>query len=231
MHRLAILPALVLLTLSPTYAACETSILSARGHGEFSVYPDKAIIHFSIVVVREDALSAASDAAAIFDDIVSRLHDLNVEREGIVTTRFAVFKKMDRQLPRMEEVLIGYASSHDFKVEITEFKSIGVIVNAVLGAGATSVQNIVFVSSDLGRAQQQALADAAKAAHQQAMTMASAVGGKLGRLLQMESERYGQEVADSFGGGAVSVPVTIVPDQIVARMQVSAKWEYLPEEE
>ncbi|MBK9304786.1 MAG: SIMPL domain-containing protein [bacterium] len=187
------------------------------------------MIHFSIVVVREDALSAASDAAAIFDDIVTRLHDLNVEREDIVTTRFAVFEKKDRQLPRMEEVLIGYSSNHNFKVEIIEFKSIGVIVNAVLGAGATSVQNIVFVSSELGRAQQQALADAAKAAHQQAMTMASAVGGKLGRLLQMESERYSEYVEDSFGGGAVSVPVTIVPDRIVARMQVSAKWEYLPE--
>jgi len=220
----------MLLALSPTYAASEASILSARGYGEFSVYPDKAIIHFSIVVVREDALSAASDAATIFDDIVTRLHDLNVKREGIVTTRFAVFEKKDRQLPRMEEVLIGYSSNHNFKVEITEFKSIGVIVNAVLGAGATSVQNIVFVSSELGRAQQQALADAAKAAHQQAMTMASAVGGKLGRLLQMESERYSEYAEDSFGGGAVSVPVTIVPDRIIARMQVSAKWEYLPEE-
>jgi len=226
-----ILSALALLALFPAYATCETSILSARGQGEFSVYPDKAIIHFAVVVVREDALTAAKESAAIFEDIVSRLQDLDVDRESIVTTRFAVFENKDRQPPRMEEVLIGYSSNHGFKVEISEFKSIGIIVNAVLSAGSTNVQNITFVSSELARAQQLALADAAKAAHQQAMTMASAVGGKLGRLLQMDSERYSYDVSDTLGGGAVSVPLTIVPEQIVARMQVSAKWEYLPEGE
>ena len=233
MHRIAIISAFLLLALSPNHASCETSIISARGNGESSVCPDKAVILFTIEVVRDDALTAASDAASIFKDITSRLHGLGIDRDGVVTTRFAVAEKKERQPPRMEEIIIGHSARHGFKVATTEFERIGAIVNAVLGAGSTSVRDIQFFSSELSRAQQEALAEAAKAALQQATTMAAAVGGKLGRLLEMNSETYSwnAEVHDSLGGGAVSVPVTIVPDRIVAQMRVSAKWEYLPENE
>jgi uncharacterized protein YggE len=192
------------------------------------IAPDIGILEFEIVTTGENSLSVSEEAAAIYQGAVETLRDFGFGDDEIRTTQFSVSEKSERKPPSNDLVNLGFVANHKFRIEIRDFSAIGKLVNAVVGVGVKNLSKLEFESSEIGDAQQQALASAARSARQQAAIMAEAAGGHLGDLLEMESERYHEVVPAMAGGGPSSVPVTIVPSFIVVRASVSARWEFLP---
>jgi uncharacterized protein YggE len=104
-----------------------------------------------------------------------------------------------------------------------------------LACGATGVQGVEFEASNTDAPRQAALADAASQAETDATALANAMGGTLGRLVELTTEfepvypRAFKARAPRNASAYMMVSETpITPTEITIQSAIVARWEFLP---
>ncbi len=156
--------------------------LGVQGLGELELAPD--VGEFEAVVRRTSPTSrGARDAANMrLNAIVSRLRALDVPREDITTT--AVSLSRERFRTRRDRALrVRYTATGAFAVRVEDTARVGRALDAVAGAGATSIEGPEFSFSQAKRtegrlaAEKAALADARRRADEAAASQGQRVVG------------------------------------------------------
>lgn len=162
--------------------------ITVPGMGRVSVEPDVASIRLGVNIQRESAGQAREDAANTMNAILEAIQGQGVARRDIRTSMVTLQPVMDYSDggPR----ITGYQLVNAVDVTVRDLDKTGALIDAALGAGASSLDSLEFRLEDQSEAEQQARTLAIADARARAMTIARASSAKLGKVVSVtENER------------------------------------------
>lgn len=187
--------------------------------------PDHAVLYLGVTTRDADAARAGEQHARISQSVRAALGALGFGPESLPTIGYTVRPEYDRDRNRP----IGYSAQSRIQVRVHEFTRVGRVIDAALGAGANVISGLSFESTRSDRARLDALARAVAAAREEAEAIARAAGGRLGALLEANTEgvgfaRAGREV---MMRAAAEVETPITPGTLEITATVTTRWEFI----
>lgn len=129
--------------------------ISVSATGSATADPDLAVVSVSVEATADGANEARGQVANDVERVRSALADAGVPEANVTTTAFGIAPVYN--YTRGESELVGYRAVHSLAVETGPDRA-GDVVDAAVGAGATSVDGVQFTLSDERRAELRATA-------------------------------------------------------------------------
>jgi uncharacterized protein YggE len=215
---LPLLPLLILLALSPAAAQEEMQHrLVVTGTGEASARPDVAVISAGVVVQAETASAALAENTRAVNGVLEQLRAAGLAPEDIQTAQFAVAPLYDIKPPDPQRTeppgIVGYQVSTHVTARVRDLDRLGATLDALVGAGANSIDGLHFEIADpkkvLGEARDAAVADALAKARR----YAGAAGVALGEILAIEEGGSYAPPRPMMRAEAMAASVPVEPGQ------------------
>lgn len=205
--------------------------ITATGHGEARVAPDRATLFIGVQTKAATAAQASADNARKQRAVIGALKSLGVADQQISTVEYSVYPESaptngTERTPR----IVGYTVSNTVRVDVQKIDRLGALIDAALGNGANAINSLEFYSSDEDDARRTALAMAVQRARGDAEAMARGAGGRLGGLVDLASEAAPRPI--QFGARmsvAAGAATPISPGSETVSVHVVARWRYLPQ--
>ena len=203
------------------------------GDSIVSAQPDTAILTVSVVTQGRSALDAQQENANKSDAVVRALKSAagagaEVKTSGYSLQPIRVYK--EGQPP----TITGYEARNSVTVTLSDLTKVGAVIDATAMAGANDVAGISFTLRKDRPARDQALADATREAIGKAQVIATALGGRLVRVVEVQEEGgerprpiYGQ-MQTMRAMKAESTPIEVGTLEITSRVQLIAEIEVGP---
>jgi uncharacterized protein YggE len=193
MLRSLALGALAVLTVFAYPAAAqeqEPRRLVVTGTGEASARPDVAVISAGVVVQADTASAALAENTRAMNAVLEQLRAAGLAQEDIQTSQFSVIPLYESNPPDPQRTeppgIVGYQVSNQVTARVRDIDRLGVTLDALVGAGANSIDNLYFDVADpdqlLGEARDAAIADALAKARR----YATAASVELGEIVAIE---------------------------------------------
>ena len=207
-----------------------------------AIPPDLAVAQFEFSARDSTLNDAARGAAAIGDSIRRAVAKAGIPDDSILG-RGSVSYPWD-QATQMEikpnAEFKRYDTTYVFRdmvvVRIRDLKRVGRVLDAALGAGAQKLVSLQFSSGRVQQAGQDALTEATRQAKRNAELMAEAAGGKVGRPLELTTEKSAS--GDSFYDlrpinsttctSSSNCGLRARPPDAELRVSVYGRWELVP---
>lgn len=206
--------------------------ITASGRGETSVTPTSSSVAISVTTRARTAAQAAADNATRLESTLRALRGMGLEPNELATLGYNVEQNYEstrdgRQTPS------GFVARNTIRAEVRKLADLGKVIDAAIAGGATEVSGIQFIAANSEEARRSALAEAVAEARADAEVIARAAGGRLGRLIainsfggpQLMSGMYEFTLASSM---APAPPTSITPRALTIAAQVSTRWEFIP---
>lgn len=153
--------------------------------------PDTAIVTVSVITQNRQALSAQQDNAAKTDAVVRALKaaagtGAEVKTSGYSLQAQRVYK--ENQPP----TITGYEARNSVTVTLSDLTKVGSVIDAAAQAGANDVAGIAFTLRQDRPARDRALSEATREAMSKAQVIASALGGRVVRIVEVQEEGFQQ---------------------------------------
>ena len=215
------LGALAFLTLPgvpPAAAQDETPRrLVVTGTGEASARPDVAVISAGIVAQADTASAALAENTRAMNAVLEQLRAAGLAQEDIQTAQFAVTPLYDTRPPDPQRTepprIVGYQVSNQVTARVRDIDRLGATLDALVGAGANSIDGLHFEIADpkqmLGEARDAAVADALAKARR----YATAAGVQLGEILAIEEAGAYAPPRPMMRAEAMAASVPIAPGE------------------
>lgn len=184
----------------------ETRQIAVPGTGRVTVEPDIAHVRLGVAVVRPSAAAARESAAATMSAILAAVRNAGVEGRDLRTTLVSLNPVTDYSSERGPRVT-GYQVANTVDVTVRDLSAAGAVIDAGLGAGATSLDGLEFRLDDATAAEAGARRAAVEDARRRAETLAEAGGVRLGEVLAIvEGQRPPGPIP--FAGGIRGLALT-----------------------
>ncbi len=178
-----------------TADAAEATQIDSRGLTKVMVtgdsivqaQPDTAILTVSVVTQARSALEAQQDNANKSDAVVRALKNAAGAGAEIKTSGYSLQPQRiykEGQPP----TITGYEARNSVTVTMSDLTKVGAVIDAAAQAGSNDVAGISFTLRKDRPARDQALADATREAVSKAQVIATALGGKLVRVVEVQEE-------------------------------------------
>jgi uncharacterized protein len=206
-----------------------------------SIPPDLAVARFEFSA-RDSTLSGAARAAATISDLIRRAVAKAGIPEDSILGRGSVSYPWD-QTTQMEvkpnAEFKRYDTTYVFRdmveVRMHDLKRVARVLDAALAAGAQKLTSLQFSSTRVQEFAQEALREASRQARRNAELMAEAGGGRVGRPLELSTEK--NAAGDAFydlrstnlntGANQITYGITAPPPSAELRVSVYGRWELL----
>lgn len=206
--------------------------IRVSGVGEVQVRPDRATVQFAVETTGTTAREATESNADAMDAVIRALRAAGVAQEDIRTSGYSLYPEYAMQTrddPNAPPRIIGYRSSNQVSVRTGDLDSVGGLIDAGLAAGANRMNGVSFEVVDSEAAEADALTRAVRSARAQAETMASALGVRLGDVLDASTSsqppqpiyRQMEMAFDGRVAMAAAAPTPIEPGQQTVRATAS----------
>jgi uncharacterized protein YggE len=192
--------------------------------------PDTAVLTVSVVTQARSAIEAQQDNANKSDAVVRALKNAagagaEVKTSGYSLQPQRIYK--EGQPP----TITGYEARNSVTVTMSDLTKVGPVIDAAAQAGSNDVAGISFTLKKDRPARDQALADATREALSKAQVIASALGGRLVRVVEVQEEGvmrpqpiYGVQVG-MMKATSVATPIEVGTLDITSRVQLIAEVE------
>jgi uncharacterized protein YggE len=213
---------------STTTTRENVAIISASGEGRREMAPDKATIVLGVETRARTPAAAASANADRMTAIRAALVRMGVAERDIATARYS----LGLHFTGRNEADTQYVAANLVTVTTRQLDQVGRIIDTGLGAGANNISQLHYDLSDRTQASTQALGDAVTNARQQAETMATAAGGRLGDLVELTTQPG--EYRPAFAGDmlmraqASAAPTPVSPGTVTVTAMVTGRWRFIP---
>lgn len=200
--------------------------LSVSGTGMVSVAPDIAYINIGVHTEEDLAANAVSSNNAQTQKVIDALKAAGIADKDIRTSNFSIYAST-RYGMNGEPLGTFYAVDNTVYVTVHSLDTLGNTLDAVVRAGANSVNSIQFDVEDKSGSLSEARALAMKAARAQAEELAAAAGVTLGDVQSVSYyESYPGPVYDYIGRGggadaAMAVPISPGQYQVTASVSLT----------
>lgn len=201
------------------------------GRGEVDIKPDRVRMEFGVETRAASAASAAAENSRRQRAVLDTLLKLGIGQDQIQTANLQVTPEMVYPGQGLPPRVSGYVARNSVRIEVLKLELAGVLVDAALAKGATSVMGLQFYSSRAAEARREALARAVKAARLDAEAMAMAAGYQLGALIEISSGGPSDgpvpmrmDMMRSVGLAEKSEPTPVNPGELKVVETVSVRW-------
>ncbi len=195
--------------------------------------PDTAILTISVVTQNRSAIQAQQENAAKTDAVVRALKaaagtGAEVKTSGYSVQPQRVYK--ENQPP----TITGYEVRNSVTVTTGDLTKVGAIIDAAAQAGSNDISGIAFTLRQDRQARDRALGEATQEAVSKARLIATALGGRVVRIVEVQEEGFQQrppipiyqtETFMAAGKSAVATPIEVGSLEITSRVQVIAEVE------
>jgi uncharacterized protein YggE len=171
--------------------------ISVPGIGRVLVEPDIATLRLGVLVVRATAAAARESAAVTMNAVLAALVAGGVAKKDLRTALLSLSPVTDYSSDKGPRVT-GYQAANSVSVTVRDLASAGTLIDAALGAGATSLDGLDFSVADPSAAEEEARKAALADAKRRATTIAAAAGVTLGPVVA---------VSEGSGGGPAPYPM------------------------
>jgi hypothetical protein len=191
--------------------------ITVQGSGSAQLPPDEAHVSGSVETQAGAADDALNQNSQTMQAVIAAVKALGIADDAISTTRVTVnplfsSPSSSNNQPAPPPTIIGYRATNGVDVKVTDLNKVGGLIQAMVGAG---INDFTGVSYDLQNPQQlqvMSLQAAIGDAQQQAQAAASALGVKLGGVLNMTSSSNTPPVpAPRFAAAALAAPSPAPP--------------------
>lgn len=236
MRRAAIISMACLSFLALSIAGAQSSqtpqqppTITVTGTGEVEATPDRARIQVGVQTDAPTAAQAADENNRKQAAVLKAIRALGIPAAQIKTLNYSVsaIQRYDDKTKRT--VVDGYRVRNVVSVETDKLDQTGAIIDAGLSNGANQVAGLSFYLKDQTKAHESALTKAVEAARRDAQIAATAAGGRLGELMELTINDYGQPYERDFNGRGVAMAAEIAPAPIAegttkVSVTVSTRW-------
>ena len=208
-----------------------TRTLSVSGNGQVTMTPDIAYVTIGVQTEGKDAAEAVAENNLKSTNVVEALEGAGIDSKDIKTTNFSIYPQQQYDDSGKPTGEVTYIVNNSVFVTVRDLDTIGDLLNAVVAAGANSIQGIQFDVADKTDALAEAQTKAVANAEGQAENLAEAAGVELGEVITITT--FGGPVPlpkyDGRGGGialaeaAVEVPIS--PGEMMISIEVSMVYE------
>ena len=171
----------------PTTA--DLPLVVAHGVGVIKRAPDRAFVSIAAESRAKTPAEAQKLNADSMSAVLAKIKSLGLPPEAIRTSGYELHPEFDYANNR--QTLRGYVARNSVEVRVDDFPKLGEVLDAAVGAGATSVSGVRFDLKDRTGAEQAALKAAITDARSQADAAAQAAGLKVERIARIEVNREG----------------------------------------
>lgn len=163
--------------------------ITVGGDAIVQAQPDTAILTISVVTQARRALDAQQDNATKTDAVVQALKAAAGPGAEIKTSGYSVQPQRvyrENQPP----TITGYEARNTVTVTIGDLKKVGTVIDASSQAGANDIAGIAFTLRQDRPARDRALQEATREAMSKAEVIASALGRKVTRIVEVQEEGF-----------------------------------------
>lgn len=190
-------------TLTMTVILCAAAVLHAQttsetrrgtrvtvnGNATVQAQPDTAILTISVVTQGRRAIDAQQDNAAKTDTLVQALKTAAGSGAEIKTSGYSV-QPMRVYRENQPPTITGYEARNTVTVTLSDLKKVGPVIDSATQAGANDISGISFTLRQDRPARDRALAEATREAMSKAEVVASALGRKVTRVVEVQEEGF-----------------------------------------
>lgn len=206
--------------------------IKVTGTAEIQVVPDTATFSFA-VSKKNNSVSAAKKEN---DETIAKVTDL-AKRFGIaaadVKTDYIRVSEATKRviIPNSdgdyENVFDGYRVSRSLVIKLRDMSKFESFLTALIDAGVTDVNNVVFSSSEIRKYMNQARAQAVRAAREKAQAIVSEIGQSIGKAVLLEEEAVSdyRSVNANVTSNSFSTSVSNDSESAVGTITVKAQIE------
>lgn len=149
--------------------------------------PDRAYVTVGVESRHRNPSEAQRDTAKAMDAVRKKLSDAGVAADQIRTVAYDLQLEFDyeqgRRIPR------DYVARDAIEVRLDDVSRVGPVIDAAVGAGATTVSGVRFDLRDRAAAEREALEQAVADARARAAAAAAGAGVSVGSVLRIEEQR------------------------------------------
>jgi uncharacterized protein len=193
--------------------------------------PDTAVVTVSVVTQNRQALAAQQENATKTDAVVRALKAAAGSGAEVKTSGYSVQPQRvykEGQPP----AITGYETRNSVTVTVSDLTKVGSVLDAAAQAGANDVSGIAFTLRQDRQARDRALSEATREAVSKAQVIASALGGRVVRIVEVQEEGFQQRPpvpvyqTESFMAKRdVATPIEVGSLDISSKVQVIAEVE------
>jgi uncharacterized protein YggE len=153
--------------------------------------PDTATISVAVVTQAQRALAAQQENARRSEAMVRALKAAAGAGAEIETSGYSLqpeYTYRENQTP----LIRGYEARNTVSVTLGDLSKVGPVIDAATAAGANNIDSLSFTLRRDEPARDQALAAATREALRKAQVMAVALGGRVGRIVEVQEASAGR---------------------------------------
>jgi uncharacterized protein len=199
-----------------TYPA---NTITVTGTGMAFGTPDKAVVNVGAEVVASSASDAFAQVNDAVQSIIDAVMELGIERRDIRTNYLSIYLDYGYVQPMMDMSSDmspqprNYRASNTVEITVRNIDQIEAVIDAAIGAGATSLNGLNFTLTNLTALEGEARADAMEDARTRAQQLAELAGATLGDVIIINETpggyfgpvMYDMAMSEGRGGGGAVV--------------------------
>ncbi len=197
--------------------------LAVNGTGRASGVPDQAVVHLGVQVTRPTAAGARGEAASTMESVLASLLEAGVERADVQTETVALTAAYEYP-PNGPPRRTGYEVTNRLAVIVRRTDLVATVVDAAIGAGATTLDGLEFRLSDPAPVEADALRAAIADARARADAIAGTLGARVGEVRSVEESPPprvpGPMLAAKMELADASTPIEAGTTEVVATVRV-----------
>jgi uncharacterized protein YggE len=174
-----------------TQASSGATRVVVSGDALVQARPDTARIALAVVTQAQSALAAQQENARRSEAMVRALRAAAGAGAEVETSGYSLqpqYTYRENQAP----VIRGYEGRNTVTVTLGDLSKVGPVIDAATAAGANNIDNLAFTLRRDEPARDQALAAATREALRKAQVMAVALGGRVGRIVEVQEASVGR---------------------------------------
>lgn len=201
-------------------------VITVSATGYAYAEPDQARLSSGVTAEAETAEAALSANTAKMKAVVAGLKDSGIDPKDIQTSNFNVNPRYTSPRDGTAPVIDGYSVSNQVEILIRDLKSLGGLLDKLVGLGANQINGLNFVVSKAETLKDDARKEAVANARRRAELLATAAGAEVGEVVQIAEEvSYGgpRPMMAARAAKADSVPIEGGTETLEARVTVTWK--------
>lgn len=194
--------------------------------------PDIAILTIAVVTQAKRAIDAQQENATKSDVVVRALKSAAGPGAEVKTSGYSL-QPMRVYREGQPPAITGYEARNSVTVTMSDLTKVGSVIDASSQAGANDLAGLSFTLKQDRPARDRALAEATREAVNKARVIASALGGRLVRIVEVQEEGTNRprpsyemdQMQTMRAGAAPPTPIEVGTLDITSRVQLIAEIE------
>lgn len=205
--------------------------ISVTGDAVIQAQPDTAILTIAVVTQARRAIDAQQENATKSDAVVQALKNAAGPGAEVKTSGYSVQPQRvykEGQPP----TITGYEARNTVTVTLSDLKRLGNVIDVASQSGANDISGISFTLKQDRAAREQALTEATREAMNKARVIATALGSRIVRVIEVQEDGFQRPPVPVYQAEAfmakrdsAATPIEVGSLDITSRVQLIAEIE------